>query len=299
MCPTTRDAAAGHCRDRRADRPSKPELRHAVRSRHAGTRRAGGRAADGLPGVVVFGCTTAGQITPRGYEDTALVALAFQRDHFRVASKLFKPVAPVSIAEVVTQTERLTARFPVTPGRRQLALIFVDGLSMQEDILVAALEAGLKDIPVFGGSAGDGLAFARTHVLHGGEFHTNAALLLAAGNRSGVSRPGVRSFRTDRQAHGGDPRRARGTTGAGDQRHAGSTGIRPAGRRRGRRPVADHLRRKPGAGAQSPPVPCPRDPADSRGRRADLPVGHRRRPASDAGARQGDHRHARCRTCRL
>lgn len=131
-----------------------------------------------LPGVVVFGCTTAGQITPRGYEDQALVALAFRRDHFRVASKLFKPVAPVSIAEVVSQTERMAARFPVSPGRRQLALVFVDGLSMQEDILVAALEAGLKDIPVFGGSAGDGLAFARTHVLHGGKFHSNAALLL-------------------------------------------------------------------------------------------------------------------------
>ncbi|MGV8989694.1 MAG: FIST N-terminal domain-containing protein [Cypionkella sp.] len=131
-----------------------------------------------LPGVAVFGCTTAGQITPRGYEDEALVALAFQRDHFRVASKLFKPLAPVSIAEVVSQTEKLSARFPVSPGRRQLALIFVDGLSMQEDILVAALEAGLKDIPVFGGSAGDSLAYLRTHVLHGGEFHTNAALLL-------------------------------------------------------------------------------------------------------------------------
>ncbi|MBC7736569.1 MAG: FIST C-terminal domain-containing protein [Candidatus Saccharibacteria bacterium] len=131
-----------------------------------------------LPRVVVFGCTTAGQITPHGYDDKALVALAFQRDHFRIASRLFKPLAPVSIAEVVAQTQQLSARFPVSPGRRQLALIFVDGLSKQEDILVAALEVGLKEIPVFGGSAGDGLAFVRTQVLHGGEFHTNAAVLL-------------------------------------------------------------------------------------------------------------------------
>ncbi|WP_253383203.1 FIST N-terminal domain-containing protein [Notoacmeibacter sp. MSK16QG-6] len=131
-----------------------------------------------LPGTTVFGCTTAGQITSHGYEGEALVAIAFRRDHFRVASKLFKPVSPVSIADVVSQTERLVERFGVTPGRKRLALVFTDGLSKQEDLLVAALETGLKDIPVFGGSAGDGLAFERTFVLHDGQFHTNAALLL-------------------------------------------------------------------------------------------------------------------------
>lgn len=131
-----------------------------------------------LPDTVVFGCTTAGQITSRGYEDDALLAIAFERKHFRVASTLFEPISPVSIADVVSQTERLAAQFRATPGRKRLALIFADGLSKQEDILVAALEAGLKDIPVFGGSAGDGLRFEKTQVLRNGEFHSNAALLL-------------------------------------------------------------------------------------------------------------------------
>lgn len=131
-----------------------------------------------LPDTVVFGCTTAGQITSRGYEDDALLAIAFERHHFRVASTLFEPISPFSIADVVSQTERLASQFRATPGRKRLALIFADGLSKQEDILVAALEAGLKDIPVFGGSAGDGLRFERTQVLRNGEFHSNAALLL-------------------------------------------------------------------------------------------------------------------------
>lgn len=131
-----------------------------------------------MPDTVVFGCTTAGQITPRGYEDDALLAIAFQRRHFRVASILFEPISPVSIADVVSQTERLVAQFRPTPGRERLALVFADGLSKQEDILMAALEVGLKDIPVFGGSAGDGLRFERTEVLRNGEFHSNAALLL-------------------------------------------------------------------------------------------------------------------------
>ncbi len=131
-----------------------------------------------MPATAVFGCTTAGQITPRGYDSDGMVALAFRRAHFRVASALIKPLTPVRIADIVSQTERLAARFPATAGRRRLALIFADGLSKQEDILVAALEAGLKDIPVFGGSAGDGLEFAETHVLHNGAFHRDAALLL-------------------------------------------------------------------------------------------------------------------------
>ncbi len=130
------------------------------------------------PTAAVFGCTTAGQITPRGYENDALVALAFRRAHFRVASTLIKPLTPVHIAEVVRQTEALSARLPAMPGRRRLALIFADGLSKQEDILVAALEAGLRDIPVFGGSAGDGLNFTETCVLHGGALHGNAAVLV-------------------------------------------------------------------------------------------------------------------------
>lgn len=133
---------------------------------------------DALPGIVVFGSTTAGQITPVGYENTALLALAFQRDHFRVASKLFEPLAPVSIADVVSKTRRLAEQFSVTPGRKRLALVIADGLSKQEDILVVALEAALQDVPVFGGSAGDGLTFESTSVLHGGSFHSNAALLL-------------------------------------------------------------------------------------------------------------------------
>lgn len=145
-----------------------------------GMDRAGLAAALGpeLPGIAVFGCTTAGQITPAGYENGVLVAVAFRRAHFRVASLLVDPLRPVEIADIMRRSERLAARFPATPGRQRLALIFADGLSKQEDILVAAIEAGLKDLPVFGGSAGDGLAFGETFVLHGGAFHGNAALLL-------------------------------------------------------------------------------------------------------------------------
>ncbi|SIO47389.1 Uncharacterized conserved protein, contains FIST_N domain [Rhodovulum sp. ES.010] len=129
-------------------------------------------------GIPVFGCTTAGQITPAGYEDDALMLLAFPRVHFRCATLLIEPLNPLSIARVTAEAQRLTAKFSHTAQWNRLALIFADGLSKQEDNLVAALAAGLGDLPVFGGSAGDGLNFRRTAVFHEGRFHSDAALLV-------------------------------------------------------------------------------------------------------------------------
>ncbi|MGR3794865.1 FIST N-terminal domain-containing protein [Vannielia sp. SX4] len=131
-----------------------------------------------LGGCLVFGCTTAGQITPEGYENDALLALSFPRSHFRCASQLIAPLKPLSIQRITADARALDARFQKTAHWNRLALTISDGLSKQEDMLVAALEAGLDDMPIFGGSAANGLTFQRTSVLHGGKFHTNAALLL-------------------------------------------------------------------------------------------------------------------------
>ncbi|MFD1156280.1 FIST N-terminal domain-containing protein [Roseovarius aestuarii] len=131
-----------------------------------------------LPGTPVFGCTSGGQITPQGYEDEALLLIGFPRTHFRCTSTLICPLKPVSIQETALQAKTLATRFRSTANWRHFALTFADGLSKQEDVLVAALDAGLGDIPVFGGSAGRGLSYDVTYILHDGAFHENAALLL-------------------------------------------------------------------------------------------------------------------------
>ncbi len=131
-----------------------------------------------LPSTTVFGCTTAGQITPDGYDNNALLLLAFPRRHFRCSSALIKPLNAASIEQTASQARVLASRFPRTANWKRIALVFADGLSKQEDLLVAALDAGLGDVPVFGGSAGHGLKFDETFVLRGGEVHNNAALLL-------------------------------------------------------------------------------------------------------------------------
>lgn len=104
--------------------------------------------------------------------------IGFPRAHFRCTSTLICPLKPVSIKETALQVKTLASRFRSTANWHRFALTFADGLSKQEDILVAALEAGLGDIPVFGGSAGRGLSYDVTYILHDGVFHENAALLL-------------------------------------------------------------------------------------------------------------------------
>ncbi len=133
---------------------------------------------DGLGGVPVFGCTTAGQITLDGYDADALLLLAFPKENFRCASILFEELNPLSTTDIATQAQKQTEKFQHTAGWNRLALLFSDGVSKQEDLLVSTLETVLNGLPIFGGSAGDGLQFKETFVLHKGRAHTNASVLL-------------------------------------------------------------------------------------------------------------------------
>ena len=131
-----------------------------------------------LAGVPIFGCTTAGQITSKGYEAETLLLLAFNKANFRCASVLLSPLNPLCITTIAATAKRHTQKFQHTAGWNRLGLVISDGVSKQEDLLISTLETVLDDLPVFGGSAGDGLAFKNTYVLHQGTFHENAALLL-------------------------------------------------------------------------------------------------------------------------
>ncbi|WP_425101098.1 FIST N-terminal domain-containing protein [Tropicibacter sp. S64] len=138
-----------------------------------------GEALDAaLGGVPAFGCTTAGQITPDGYANDSLLLIAFPARHFRCASVLYDQLDPLNIPEIISETTKHAARFRHSEGWERFALLFTDGLSNQEDLLASTLESALGDLPIFGGSAGDGLQFRETFVLHRGRFHSNAAVLL-------------------------------------------------------------------------------------------------------------------------
>lgn len=128
--------------------------------------------------VPIYGCTTAGQITQRGYETDALLMIGFRKDHFRCLPLLIHPLSPHSTPKITALTEKYIAPHKPTSGWKRLGFVFTDGLSKQEDRLIATLKIALEGVPVFGGSAADSMAFEETQVLYEGRFHSNAALLL-------------------------------------------------------------------------------------------------------------------------
>jgi hypothetical protein len=138
-------------------------------------------------GIPVFGCTTAGEITPFGYISGGLSGIAFPAGEFAVASTLFAPLDRFELAAAREQAHRLMMRQKALeaelsgdgqePGR-SFGLLLVDGLSFREEQLVSAIANTLNGVPIVGGSAGDGFKFRKSFVFHDGQFVADAAILL-------------------------------------------------------------------------------------------------------------------------
>jgi hypothetical protein len=130
----------------------------------------------------VFGCTTAGEITPFGYISGGVSGIAFPSSEFTVAATLFEGLSRFDTAATIEQTRALIDRLdtigPRAPAVGRFALLLIDGMSVREEQLVSAVGNTLAGIPLLGGSAGDGLDFGTCHVIHRGRFVTDAAALL-------------------------------------------------------------------------------------------------------------------------
>lgn len=74
----------------------------------------GGALQARLGGLPVFGCTSAGQITPDGYSSDALLLLAFPKAYFRCASVLIEQLRPFSFSAIAAAAERQEVQFQHT-----------------------------------------------------------------------------------------------------------------------------------------------------------------------------------------
>ncbi|MFN3880060.1 MAG: nitric oxide-sensing protein NosP [Nitrincola lacisaponensis] len=132
-------------------------------------------------GVPLVGCTTAGEITPRGYDRGTLVGLGFHRRWFSLESALIAELEDFSLPQAQQQVDSLISRIrqreDQSTSGRFFAMTLLDGLSSQEELVLVALDSALGSIPHFGGSAGDDVQLAGTHVFSQGAFHTRAAVL--------------------------------------------------------------------------------------------------------------------------
>lgn len=135
-----------------------------------------------FPGVEVVGCTTAGEIGPAGYRNYSLSGVSFPAGSFAAVSRLVPDLQQFELASarvlVQSQLMELDGKIGQRPDlANRFALSLIDGLSIREELVCRAFQTALDDICLVGGSAGDDLNFLRTHVYHGGRFHTDAAVI--------------------------------------------------------------------------------------------------------------------------
>ncbi|PLL13062.1 GfdT protein [Tabrizicola sp. TH137] len=130
-------------------------------------------------GAPVIGCSTAGEISGAGYTEGEIVAVALPAAHFAADVLLIPDLSVLErealIGQLIRSRQGLARARPDWEG--EFAFLMVDGLSVREDELAAALASGLGPVPLFGGSAGDGTRFRATYVLHEGQALQNAAVL--------------------------------------------------------------------------------------------------------------------------
>lgn len=130
------------------------------------------------PSTAIIGCTTAGEIAEGGYVSDHVVAIALPREHFAAEVVVLQDLATFDgqtlAADVMRAQSRLAAAHPDWP--HEFGFLMVDGLSLKEDEVSAALSTAMGPAPFFGGSAGDGLNFGETRVLHNDLLRSDAAV---------------------------------------------------------------------------------------------------------------------------
>lgn len=129
----------------------------------------------------VVGCTTAGEMGPQGYRQGSLSGFSLPSGAFSAVSRCIGPLADwdhgAGHAHVQPLLQALEAKAPGVHAGNTFALLWMDGLSGQEEVVTRSLQAALGGIPLVGGSAGDGLRFQRSGVFHGGRFLADHAVL--------------------------------------------------------------------------------------------------------------------------
>ena len=137
------------------------------------------------PDTNVVACTTAGEISASGYDEGQIIAVGFPTAGFATTSLQIEDINDLKPQPLIDRIalERFRLQERHAEMAYGFAFLVVDGLSLAEDALTATISPALRDMPIFGGSAGDGTDFQRTYVSLNGEIASNAAVLTLVRSR--------------------------------------------------------------------------------------------------------------------
>lgn len=129
----------------------------------------------------VIGCTTSGEISSiAGYREGGLVGISLSSTDLVVHPKMVTPLSRFGLIEGEKLAQELRSELKLSDDfdpKKMFGLLLVDGLSMLEEQVVAALYSALGGVALVGGSAGDDLLFKETHVYWEGKFLRDASII--------------------------------------------------------------------------------------------------------------------------
>jgi hypothetical protein len=139
-------------------------------------------------GLVVIGCTSSGEIAPDGLREGTITAIGFPAQDFTMSAVRFDALDRFDAAHAHQMVRGLVADANersrhLGPEISRAAIFLVDGLSHREEMLTVTVQDALGEIPLIGGSSGDGLDFRETFVFHDGAFRRDSALVAILGSR--------------------------------------------------------------------------------------------------------------------
>ncbi len=137
---------------------------------------------EAFPRVAISGCSTAGGIGPDGLMESGVLLIAFPHDGFRIHTGVIEDVGAFGVERASEIVRGLKAQVGLnidSPiAERVFGVMLVDGLSNAEEPLLAAVHWACGDMQLIGGSAGDGLSFDGTSLIHEGRLLDRAAILM-------------------------------------------------------------------------------------------------------------------------
>ncbi|BDU73459.1 FIST N-terminal domain-containing protein [Mesoterricola silvestris] len=132
----------------------------------------------------IIGCTSSGQLGPRGFQKGGMAATGFGGGNLAAVPHLIHPLA--SFQDQVLRIAEAIRGGPAPGPGHAFGFLVIDGLSMMEERVTSAIYQALGNIPIIGGSAGDDLRFARTCVYFDGRFLSDAAVLASVRARGPI-----------------------------------------------------------------------------------------------------------------
>lgn len=137
-----------------------------------------------FPNALIAGCSTTGEIENAEARRGSLVVAGISGERARFATATIDDVQGFGEGTAEACAQQLFVQLGVDRSSfdpsEYFCLLFIDGLCMREEAVTHLLADALDGVVLLGGSAGDDLAFAKTHVFDGSGASSNAAVLVLA-----------------------------------------------------------------------------------------------------------------------